>query len=69
LRLAVLLCRSRSDAELPAMKLKAGSSGFSLTIDRTWLEHNTLTRSLLENEVKDLKSIGIAFSLKTDKAL
>ncbi|MDO8890723.1 MAG: exopolyphosphatase [Sulfurimicrobium sp.] len=69
LRLAVLLCRSRSDAELPAMKLKAGGSSFSLTIDRNWLEHNTLTRSLLENEIKDLKSVGIAFTIKTDKAL
>jgi exopolyphosphatase/guanosine-5'-triphosphate,3'-diphosphate pyrophosphatase len=69
LRLAVLFCRSRSDAEPPAMKLKPGSSGFSLTIDRTWLEDNPLTRSLLESEVKDLKSAGIAFALKAEKAL
>lgn len=70
LRLAVLFCRSRSDAELPAMKLKPGSSGgFSLSIDRAWLERNTLTRALLENEIKDLKSVGIAFSLKTEKIL
>jgi exopolyphosphatase/guanosine-5'-triphosphate,3'-diphosphate pyrophosphatase len=70
LRLAVLFCRSRSDAELPAMKLKPGSSGgFSLAIDRAWLERNTLTHSLLENEIKDLKSVGIAFSLKTEKIL
>ncbi|MBZ0104081.1 MAG: exopolyphosphatase [Sulfuricella denitrificans] len=67
LRLAVLFCRSRSDAELPAMKLKSGSNGFSLTIDRTWLEHNPLTRSLLESEIKDLKSVGIVFSIKTEK--
>jgi exopolyphosphatase/guanosine-5'-triphosphate,3'-diphosphate pyrophosphatase len=69
LRLAVLFCRSRSDAELPVMKLKSGSSGFSLTIDHTWLAENTLTRTLLENEVKDLKSVGIAFAIKADKAI
>jgi hypothetical protein len=51
------------------MKLKFGSNGFSLTLDRAWLEHNPLTRALLENESKEWKSIGIAFSLKTDKAL
>lgn len=70
LRLAVLFCRSRSDAELPGMKLKSGGSGsFSLAIDRDWLERNTLTRALLENEVKDLKTAGITFLLKTEKIL
>lgn len=67
LRLAVLLCRSRSDAELPAMKLKLGSSGFSLGIDRAWLENNPLTRTLLENESREWKSIGMAFSIRTEK--
>lgn len=69
LRLAVLLCRSRSDVELPPMKLKFGTSGFSLTLDPAWLEHNPLTRALLEDESKEWKSIGISFALKTGKAL
>ncbi|MEN6585101.1 MAG: exopolyphosphatase [Sulfuricella sp.] len=69
LRLAVLLCRSRSDVELPPMKLKFGNSGFSLTLNREWLEHNPLTRALLEDESKEWKSIGISFALKTGKAL
>ena len=69
LRLAVLLCRSRSDVELPPMKLKFGSNGFSLTLNRDWLEHNPLTRALLEDESKEWKSIGISFALKTGKAL
>ncbi|MDP2786299.1 MAG: exopolyphosphatase, partial [Sulfurimicrobium sp.] len=67
LRLAVLLCRSRSDAELPPMKLKFGSNGFSLTMDRAWLEHNPLTRALLENESKEWKSIGMSFLFKPEK--
>lgn len=69
LRLASLLCRSRSDAELPPMKLKLANNAYSLTLDRAWLERNPLTKTLLEDEGKAWKSIGMALSIKTDKDL
>ncbi len=69
LRLASLLCRSRSDAELPPMKLKLANNAYSLTLDRAWLERNPLTKTLLEDEGKAWKSIGMALSVKTDKDL
>ena len=67
LRLAVMLCRSRIDVELPPMKLKLGSSGFSLTLDHAWLEKNPLTKTLLEDESRAWKSIGMSLNLKTDR--
>ncbi|MDP2829353.1 MAG: exopolyphosphatase [Sulfuricellaceae bacterium] len=67
LRLAVLFCRSRSDAEFPPIRIKPGNNGFTLHIERTWLEHNPLTRTLLDNEIREWASIGQDLLIKTSK--
>jgi exopolyphosphatase / guanosine-5'-triphosphate,3'-diphosphate pyrophosphatase len=68
LRLAVLLCRSRGDAEMPPVKLNFGSGGFSITLRRDWLDSNPLTKALLEDESRTWKTVGIALSIKMEKA-
>jgi exopolyphosphatase/guanosine-5'-triphosphate,3'-diphosphate pyrophosphatase len=67
LRLAVLFCRSRSDAEFPPVQVKLGNSGFVLHVERDWLEKNPLTRTLLDNEIREWASIGQNFLIKTSK--
>lgn len=67
LRLAVLFCRSRGDMELLPVKLKLGGSGFTLTVNRSWLEENPLTRALIENEIREWQAIGKTLSLKTSQ--
>ena len=66
LRLAALFHRSRSDADLPEMKLKKAGAGFFLELERGWLARNPLTETLLEGERRQWKSVGMALSPKAD---
>ncbi len=58
LRLAVLLNRSRSAAELPTPVVSASEDGLSISFDADWLAENPLTIADLEREQGYLTQIG-----------
>ncbi len=58
LRLAVLLNRSRRDAEIPHIDLRVTDSSLWLGFDAEWLEANPLTAADLNREQKYLNSVG-----------
>jgi len=58
LRLAVLLNRSRNDAELPPMTVTAFDDGLSIGMDVDWLAANPLTIADLEREKEYLAEVG-----------
>lgn len=58
LRLAVLINRSRSDAELPAIALSVSDNGLSLRFDGDWLAANPLTVADLQRECLYLEAVG-----------
>ena len=62
LRLAVLLNRSRSQADLPPIDLRVGKDSFALTFDPDWLRDNPLTVADLERESGYAKAIGYTLS-------
>ena len=59
LRLAVLFYRSRTNFELPEIRLGWHGSSFELIMGRGWLNRNPLTETALENEAKEWKNIGM----------
>jgi len=58
LRLAVLLHRSRSDIELPPVKLTVGRKDMKLVFPRRWLRDNPLTLADLRRERSYLRQAG-----------
>jgi exopolyphosphatase/guanosine-5'-triphosphate,3'-diphosphate pyrophosphatase len=58
LRLAVLLNRSRSQAELPTVTLAVDEKFLSLRFDSSWLEANPLTVADLDREIAYLLPVG-----------
>lgn len=58
LRLAVLLNRSRTTAELPAVKLEVGKTGMKLKFPHGWLADNPLTVADLDREQACLRDAG-----------
>ncbi|MNC86112.1 guanosine pentaphosphate phosphohydrolase [compost metagenome] len=62
LRLAALLCRSRSDVALPSLQAKRQGRKFRLTLDPAWLARNPLTVTALHDEIREWDEIG--FELK-----
>jgi len=58
LRLAVLLNRSRNDAELPPLIVAPFDDGLSIVIDSDWLVANPLTVADLEREQGLLAQVG-----------
>jgi len=63
LRLAVLLCRNRTDMERPPLWFDRNTGGFHLQVEAAWLEGNPLTEAALAAEVGYWKDVGIDFSL------
>lgn len=63
LRLAVLLNRSRNDAEMPPMVVNASESGLSIRFDPDWLAANPLTLADLERERAFLAEIGYTLTV------
>ena len=57
LRLAVLLNRSRNQAENPTVGLEVGDQSIKLTFDPVWLKANPLTVADLEREKNFLASV------------
>lgn len=58
LRLAVLLNRSRHDAEIPSVELAVTDDALHLTFDTDWLARNPLTAADLTREQGYLRSVG-----------
>ncbi len=58
LRLAVLLCRSRSSAALPEMKLSTDRDTVRLRFPPGWLKNHPLTLADLEQEARYLEAVG-----------
>jgi exopolyphosphatase/guanosine-5'-triphosphate,3'-diphosphate pyrophosphatase len=58
LRLAVLLNRSRSAVDMPAVLFSVKEKSLTLAFDASWLEANPLTVADLEREVQFLAAVG-----------
>jgi exopolyphosphatase/guanosine-5'-triphosphate,3'-diphosphate pyrophosphatase len=65
LRLAVLFYRSRTDVELPQIRLERHGSSFELGMSKGWLTRNPLTETALENEAKEWKSAGMKLGISS----
>ncbi|MDR0528894.1 MAG: Ppx/GppA family phosphatase [Zoogloeaceae bacterium] len=63
LRLAALLHRSRDDRELPHLRARPLSNGFSLSIPERWLEENPWTAAALSEESGIWRQAGFEFRL------
>ncbi len=68
LRVAALLGRPRRDQKLPALELARRGSRFELRLDPDWLERNPLTGAVLEDEVREWKSLDVEFRVAEPKA-
>lgn len=64
LRLAALLCRSRSAEALPPVHLDADERGLHLHLPQRWLEAQPLTRADLAQERKQLAAAGLRLLLE-----
>ncbi len=64
LRLAVVMCRSRSRNSLPDIALKAGNAGLTMTFPTGWLERHPLTLADLRQEMERLSPAGIRLRVK-----
>jgi len=65
LRLAVLFYRNRSDSPLPALQGRFSGTKFHLAIDPNWLAQNPLTEAVLQDEVKQWKTLGVSVQIVT----
>ena len=59
LRLAVLFYRSRADVALPDLRLTCRDQACQLSLVADWLADNPLTAAALEEEMADLKAVGV----------
>ncbi len=58
LRLAVLLCRGRSEAALPKVELTARGRSLDMRFPRRWLQDHPLTLADLSQEIEHLRAVG-----------
>ncbi len=63
LRLAVLFCRNRSGSTLPPMTGHFSGTKFHLTLPADWLEQNPLTATVLREETKQWKALGMSMQV------
>ena len=65
IRLAYVLCRSRSDELLPDVKVKnPDSESFEVAIDREWAQAHPLTEFSLRKEAAEWERIGYRYTFK-----
>ena len=61
LRFACIMCRSRDDNAIPHFRLSSGDNMITVGFSKKWRESHPLTMFDLQQEAKDLKSIGLHF--------
>jgi len=61
LRFASILCRSREDEAIPAFRLSGGDNMITVSFPDKWKDSHPLTLFDLQQESKDLESIGLHF--------
>jgi len=59
LRLASLILRSRSDANLPFLRVAADAGGFAIDLPQAWLDDNPLSADALDGEAGHWKAVGM----------
>src|SRR5688572_10552203 len=59
LRTASLILRSRSDANLPFLRVAADAGGFAIDLPQSWLDDNPLSAAALEAEAEHWASVGM----------
>ena len=64
LRLAVLLCRSRGQARLPALVASSDGRDFSVRLPDDWLKKNPLSEAALFEESLQWQGLGIALRIE-----
>ncbi|MFZ0107218.1 MAG: exopolyphosphatase [Thiobacillus sp.] len=62
LRQAVILCRSRAEPRLPAVKAEANGKRFRLVLPEGWLQRRPLTQRALEEEAVHWNAVGVKYS-------
>ena len=63
LRFASILCRSREDEAIPAFRLSGGDNMITVSFPDKWKDSHPLTLFDLQQESKDLESIGLHFKV------
>ena len=63
LRLSALFYRNRSDTELPAMQGHFSGAKFHLILAPGWLTQNPLTDTVLQEEMKQWKELGVTMQV------
>jgi exopolyphosphatase/guanosine-5'-triphosphate,3'-diphosphate pyrophosphatase len=61
LRFACIMCRSRDDEAIPRFRLSSGDNRITVGFSKKWRESHPLTMFDLQQEAKDLRSIGLHF--------
>jgi exopolyphosphatase/guanosine-5'-triphosphate,3'-diphosphate pyrophosphatase len=59
IRLAALLCKTRTAETLPVPHLRQTEDGFTLALDRNWLDGHPLTEAVLEAEIDEWRGLGM----------
>jgi exopolyphosphatase/guanosine-5'-triphosphate,3'-diphosphate pyrophosphatase len=59
LRTASLILRSRSDANLPFLRVAADAGGFAIDLPQSWLDESPLSAAALEAEADHWKTVGM----------
>jgi exopolyphosphatase/guanosine-5'-triphosphate,3'-diphosphate pyrophosphatase len=69
LRTASLILRSRSDANLPLLRVAADAGGFAIDLPQSWLDESPLSAAALEAEADHWKTVGMKLQVSglTDK--
>jgi exopolyphosphatase/guanosine-5'-triphosphate,3'-diphosphate pyrophosphatase len=63
LRLAILFYRNRAELALPRLHLKRTLKSFVLQLEKPWLERNLLAETMLTDEAKEWKAVGLPFKV------
>jgi exopolyphosphatase/guanosine-5'-triphosphate,3'-diphosphate pyrophosphatase len=68
LRFACILCRGRDDSAIPGFRLSGSDNTITVALPREWAESHPLTIFDLQQESRDLKTIGLQFQVETGAA-
>ncbi|MEY4495896.1 MAG: hypothetical protein RL744_960 [Pseudomonadota bacterium] len=63
LRLAQVLCRGRSDGDLPKVKVSESSGSYSVSLSKEWTKEHPLTEFSLDKEAAEWERIGRPYSI------